>query len=188
MNIRNCRSLIVAVTVLFAVMACRARTVADGATASADTSASAAPVAAAAVPPGALAVRLERQPCYGRCPEYVVELFADGRVRYEGRRNVATLGEKTANIAAGDVTALLRLFASAGFATADSAYVDGSPHCGQYHTDGPHVIMAALVGSQLKSVHIDTGCTERPKYLSTLATQVDSVARIAAWIGNGDNK
>ena len=179
---------IVMATLGIAAMACASR-VDERATASADTSPAVVAVApAAAIPPGALAVRLERQPCYGRCPEYVVELFADGRVRYEGRKNVATLGEKTANIAAGDVTALLKQFADSGFATADSAYVDGSPNCGQYHTDGPQVILAALVGSQLKSVHIDTGCTGRPKYLTALATQVDSVARIAAWIGSGDNK
>jgi len=62
-----------------------------------------------------------------------------------------------ANVTADDVAALLKQFADAGFASADSAYVDGSAHCGQYHTDGPQVIMAALVGPQLKSVHIDTG-------------------------------
>jgi hypothetical protein len=134
-----------------------------------------------------MAVRLERQPCYGRCPEYVVELFFDGRVRYVGTRNVKVSGEQTANIAAADVTALLKQFADAGFASADSAYVEGSPHCGRYHTDGPHAVIGAQLGSTFKSVHIDTGCTERPQYFSTLAAQVDSVTRAYLWVaGNGD--
>lgn len=179
---RRC-SLLMAMTL--GATACGSRAAPDGASSAGagDTVA-----AASAMQSNALAVRLERRACYGRCPEYVVELFSDGRVRYEGLKNVTTMGEATAALPVADVRALLQRFADAGFATTDSAYVEGSPHCGQYHTDGPHAVIAALIGSTLKSVHVDTGCTERPPYLSTLAAQVDSVARTSAWVGNGDAK
>src|SRR5262245_5599714 len=124
-----------------AFSSCRSRAASDaaasdsaGPVATTDTAAavSAAPLAQPA--PGEPVIKIQRFPCYGRCPEYIVELFADGRVRYQGKRSVATLGEKTASIPAGDVTLLLKAFADSGFAKADSAYVEGSTHCGQYHT------------------------------------------------------
>ena len=177
------RSSLFAALVLGSVMAgCRSRAGADGAGAS-DTAAS-----TTTVPSTALAVRLERQPCYGRCPEYTVEVFFDGRVRYVGNKNVQVLGEQSANIAVADVSALLKLFADAGFATADSAYVEGSPRCGRYFTDGPHAVIGAHLGNTFKSVHIDAGCSERPQYFSTLAAQVDSVTRAHLWVNGETNK
>ena len=135
----------------------------------------------------AVVVRLERGACYGQCAEYVVELSADGAVRFEGRSNVRQLGEQRATVAPAAVQALLRQFADAGFATADSAYVEGSRGCGQYFTDGPRTRLAAMAGGTLKSVQLDAGCTSAPRFLNTLASAVDSVARTNTWInGNGD--
>jgi hypothetical protein len=127
-------------------------------------------------------VRLERGACFGRCAEYVVELSADGVVRFEGRNNVRQLGEHRGTVAPAAVQALLQQFAKAGFATADSAYVEGSRGCGQYFTDGPRTRLAAMAGGTLKSVQLDAGCTSAPRYLNTLASAVDSVARTNTWI------
>jgi hypothetical protein len=138
-------------------------------------------------PSGALAVRLERGPCYGRCAEYVVELFDDGAVRFDGRRNVKTLGVQRGTIAVSAVRTLQQQFADAGFATADTAYVEGAAGCGRYFTDGPQTIVSVRIGTVMKTIHLDAGCTGAPRYLHTLASQVDSVARTSAWVtGTGE--
>ena len=43
-------------------------------------------------------VKLERTPCYGSCPVYTVEVFADGRVKYNGKIFVARIGIHEWNI------------------------------------------------------------------------------------------
>lgn len=160
--------LLTVLTALCATTACRSRAVADRA-------------------PDTVVVRLERGACFGQCAEYVVELSADGAVRFEGRNNVRQLGEQRATITPAAVQALLEQFATAGFANADSAYVEGSPGCGQYFADGPRARLAAMTGTTLKSVQLDAGCTSAPRFLNTLASAVDSVARTNTWInGNGD--
>jgi Domain of unknown function (DUF6438) len=143
--------------------------------------------AAANLASDTIVVRLERGACFGQCAEYVVELASNGAVRFEGRNNVRQLGEQRATVEPAAVQALVKQFADAGFAAADSAYVEGSRGCGQYFTDGPRTRLAAMMGSTLKSVHLDAGCTSAPRYLNTLAAAVDSVARTGIWINrNGD--
>ncbi len=142
-----------------------------------------------AAPAGTVAVRLERGPCYGRCPEYVVEILEDGTVQYDGRKNVTTVGAQRATIAASAVRSLQQQFADAGYTSADSAYVEGAKGCGRYLPDGPRTVLGARMGATLKAVQLDAGCTGAPKYLQTLAARVDSVARTSRWItGTGDNE
>ena len=145
------------------------------------------PAAPTNLPPS-VALSLERGPCYGRCPEYLVELFDNGAVRFDGRKNVGALGEQHAAIPAADVASLLERFATGGFPAADSAYVEGSPHCGRFFTDGPSAVLSAQLGGTLKVARHDAGCMDAPQFLKTLAAQIDSVARTGRWIaiGNGE--
>ncbi|MCB0509269.1 MAG: hypothetical protein KDC82_00810 [Bacteroidetes bacterium] len=43
-------------------------------------------------------IELSRSACFGTCPVYSVQVFADGRVLYEGQRNVQNLGKFSANL------------------------------------------------------------------------------------------
>ncbi len=146
----------------------------------------ATPDAAAA---GNVAVRLERGPCFGRCTEYVVEIFDDGTVRFDGRKHVTVLGAQRASIAVSAVRALQQQFVSAGFASLDSAYVEGAKGCGRFLPDGPRTVLGARTSTSMKTVQHDAGCTSAPRVLGALAAQVDSVARTSVWItGTGENK
>ncbi len=136
-----------------------------------------------------VAMRLERGPCYGRCPEYLVEILENGTVRFVGRKHVNVLGAQQRTISASQVRALQNQFAETGFATMDSAYIEGAKGCGRFLSDGPRMVLGARVGTAMKSVQHDAGCTDAPRVLQTLAAQVDSVARTSAWIaGAGDTK
>ncbi len=138
---------------------------------------------------GNVAVRLERGACFGRCAEYVVEIFEDGTVQYDGRKNVKTVGAQRASIAVSAVRSLQQRFASANFASLDSAYVEGAKGCGRYLPDGPRTVLGARGATAMKTVQHDAGCTSAPRVLQTLAAQVDSVARTSAWTtGTGGNK
>jgi Domain of unknown function (DUF6438) len=128
------------------------------------------------------AVRLERGACYGRCAQYVVEVFANGIVRFEGRANLRFVGNAIDTIPPAAVTELMRQFAKAKFATADSAYIGGSPNCGEFFADGPQTSLSATINGRRTAVRYDAGCTGAPPFLRTLAQQVDSVAQTKQWI------
>ncbi|MDZ7880581.1 MAG: DUF6438 domain-containing protein [Saprospiraceae bacterium] len=45
-----------------------------------------------------LVASLRRSPCFGRCPAYTYELFADGKVAYFGESHVQRLGSYTTKV------------------------------------------------------------------------------------------
>jgi hypothetical protein len=66
-----------------------------------------APTAATkAMPPEPVLV-YQRTPCNGRCPVYTANIFADGRVEYDGQRYVPLLGKHTLSLPPATVAALL---------------------------------------------------------------------------------
>ncbi len=167
---RRSRVTIALCAMMSAVLACRSNPAPDATAAS-------------------VAVRLERGPCFGNCAEYVVEIFDDGTVRFDGRKNVNALGAQRGSIAVSAVRALQQQFVSAGFASLDTAYVEGAKGCGRFLSDGPRTVIGARSSTTMKIVQHDAGCTTAPRVLGALAAQVDSVARTSAWTtGTGGNK
>lgn len=55
-------------------------------------------------------VQMSRTACFGRCPEYSIEVYNDGLVRYTGRRNVKDSGIYEKNIGEAKAAALLQDF------------------------------------------------------------------------------
>jgi hypothetical protein len=45
-----------------------------------------------------LVASLQRSPCFGYCPTFKIELFADGKARYNGTGHVARMGNYTAKV------------------------------------------------------------------------------------------
>lgn len=129
-----------------------------------------------------LAVALERGPCFGRCPEYRVELYESGRVLFNGSRNVVVTGAAAGTARISDLRDLVQLISTSGFATFDTSYTPGSAGCGQYATDLPSIVLWAKVGSIVRKVHYDQGCQSAPRVLRTIAARVDTVAGTAVWI------
>ena len=67
-------------------------------------------------------IRLTRGVCFGFCPDYTVTINGDGQVRYEGRRFVNAVGERTATIPREDVARLVARFDEIGFDRLRDAY------------------------------------------------------------------
>lgn len=136
-----------------------------------------------------LVMSLERGPCRGRCPVYRVDVYGDGKVRFDGKQHVGSLGAQSGTAPVEAVQALVRSIQSGEFATVDTSFVMGSAGCGQYVADLPMSKISAKVGAQMKTVTNDPGCRNAPRFLRTLEAQIDSVARTAQWIaGNGAAK
>lgn len=130
------------------------------------------------------AVRLERQPCFGTCPVYVVDVDSGGRVRFDGRAHVQTMGTATADIAREDFRGMANRLVQSGMMSFDSTYVAGAPGCGAYATDMPIVTLSVVVDGATRQIRHDYGCTGAPRALRGLHAMVDSVANISRWVGS----
>lgn len=128
-------------------------------------------------------ISLQRQPCFGTCPVYTVNLAADGTITFEGEQFVATMGTATRTITAREVAALMHSMEGDGFFELDDRYTYGDKGCGQYHTDAPRVILTLRMDGRTKTVEHDYGCNDAPAPLRVMQERVDSVAGVSRWIG-----
>ena len=115
----------------------------------------------------------ERTPCYGICPAYRMQVFADGRVAYEGLHSVPMMGKNELKLPASTVAAMLRQAREAHFETFEKQYLSGA-------TDMPSTIVTiAQPDGTLKKVTVESNAPENVKnYFTYLTTQFDQLAQL----------
>ena len=115
----------------------------------------------------------ERTPCYGTCPSYLMQVYADGRVAYEGRRAVPIIGKKDLKLPAATVADMLRQAQEAHFDQFQDRYARNT-------SDLPSTIIAVRQpNGQLKTVVVEEGEPDNVKTLVTaLAKQFDALAQL----------
>ena len=67
-------------------------------------------------------IRFERTACMGPCPVDVLTIYADGQMRYEGRKEPPRLGAYAGHLSAPERTALIKEFEDAHFFDFAAAY------------------------------------------------------------------
>jgi hypothetical protein len=123
-------------------------------------------------------ITFERTPCFGTCPSYMMQVYADGRVAYEGRRFVAVEGKKDLKLPAATVADMLQQAKNAHFETFEQKYASGA-------TDLPSTIVAIRQpDGTLKQVAVEGTPPESVRELFTyLSSQFDALAQL-----NGTDK
>lgn len=157
---------------LVTLAACGARSAAVGSPAT-----SASPSAAFTL------ITFERTPCFGTCPVYKVSVNGSGGVRFEGTRNVDSVGVFSGRIDAAAVAALSRAFDDAQYFALDSKYTYGESNCRDYGTDASRILTSLRAGERAKSVEHDLGCGSVPARLAELYRRFDEIVVTSRWIG-----
>lgn len=121
-------------------------------------------------------IRLVRGVCFGFCPDYTVSINGDGQVRYEGRRFVNAVGERTATIPSADVARLVQRFDEIGFDQLRDSYRAEV-------TDLPTYTVTLTRDGRTKTV-VDYGGTGvgMPASVRQLQDEIDRVAGTAQWV------
>ena len=119
------------------------------------------------------ALSFERTPCYGTCPGYKMDVYADGRVAYDGTRAVPLMGKKELTMPASAVAALLSQAKEAHFEKFEKRYSRGT-------TDLPSTIIGIRQpDGSLKMVTVEEGAPENVQHLfAAFGTQLDQVAQL----------
>ena len=130
------------------------------------------PKAATPAPAGPV-LTFERTPCFGTCPAYSMQVFADGRVAYEGRHSVPLMGKHDLKLPAATVAEILRQAKVAHFETFEKEYKTGT-------TDLPSTIVAIRQpDGSLKKVTAESNAPENVKtYFTYLTAQFDQLAQL----------
>lgn len=136
-----------------------------------------------------VSVSLERTVCFGFCPEYTVTIHGDGRVVYEGRRNVRVVGREEDQIDREKVELLLQAFYDAWFFDMRAEYLvnrilefdpDGTVRLREATvTDLPSQIVTFRAGSYEKRV---VDYYNPPPGLRELEAKIDETAGTAKWV------
>jgi uncharacterized protein DUF6438 len=129
------------------------------------------------------AVSLERRPCFGSCPVYIISVSPSGRVTFVGRAHVLHLGTATGQIPKQRVDALLIELERAGYFGFAARYALSEPACGRYVTDQPTAISTATSGGRTKRIEHDYGCGAAPAALAVLEKRIDEVLGSDRWTG-----
>jgi hypothetical protein len=112
-------------------------------------------------------IKIERTPCFGRCPVYKASLLPDGTVQYFGERFVPKLGNWRAKIGDSDFKRLSRLSEKLGFFNLKNNY-------SRPVTDLPTTIITITRGTKVKSV----SCYgQEPDEFWILSVAIDSVLK-----------
>ena len=127
------------------------------------------PAPAASLP----VLTFERTPCFGTCPGYKMDVYADGRVAYDGTRAVPLMGKKELTMPASAVAALLSQAKEAHFEKFEKRYSRNT-------SDLPSTIIGIRQpDGLLKMVTVEEGAPDNVKNLfAAFGTQLDQVAQL----------
>ncbi|MDP3859844.1 MAG: DUF6438 domain-containing protein [Stagnimonas sp.] len=138
-----------------------------------------------AVPAGDFELSLQRGPCYGRCPQYSLQLQADGSVRFEGERHVAAAGEQLGRADPARLAALIEQLRQPELARLKDIYRPGQSGCGQTATDMPSSLIEWTLDGRRHRIQYYQGCAGAPAALRRLPAQIDEAAGSRRWIEQG---
>jgi len=133
------------------------------------------------------AVTLERTPCFGSCPVYLVTASSSGAVRFEGKSHVSHAGPAVGQIAKARLDSLLAEVQAAGYFGFEEQYVPDSPACrsdNRIASDAPTAITSVTLHGHTKRIEHYHGCPGAPQALSRLEERIDEVLNTAQWIGH----
>jgi uncharacterized protein DUF6438/ankyrin repeat protein len=133
-------------------------------------------------------ITLRRTWCLGTCPIYLLQIFRDGRLHYNGEEFVAVIGSQEAQISPAAVERLVESFVKSGYFALNDVYETHQNPDGTttVFSDLPTTYTSLRVGSRARSVK---DYAFAPEKLHMLELEIDRVANTHRWIhGNDDLK
>ena len=133
--------------------------------------------------PADFQITLERSPCFGTCPVYVLTVSADGSVEYKGDSFVLAEGRQTATVSAEEVAALYTAVRSADFFALEEGYAIEA-------TDIPTATTTVTAEGRTMTISRYGGICGSdldvaPESLCRVEALMESIATANGWVGEG---
>jgi (2Fe-2S) ferredoxin len=121
-------------------------------------------------------ITLERTPCFGMCPVYIVSIFEDGTVIYIGINHVAVTGVQTSSIEQSELDWLVQEMELSGYFEWQDEYTH------MLVTDQPTVITSISTEDNYKRITRYDGDPNAPVGLLRFEDRIDRVVNTAQWV------
>ena len=130
-------------------------------------------------------IRLERTPCFGQCPQYMLEVTGDGEVTYRGESSVLIGGEHRWRIEPAAVDGLLALMRQADFFRLEGYYEIDASDLPTYYTGLDigaqrkfvrNYGFSGMGGAIASTVFGDNGRPPMPAIVEEIETAIDRVS------------
>ena len=123
-------------------------------------------------------ITIERESCFGSCPAYSAQIYADGTVIYVGISDVKVTGKRQHKISETKVKELIAAFEKVNYFSLKDKYQ--SDENGMSMTDLPTTTTSISIKGKQKKV-VNYYCA--PKELSELEDFIDKAASLYEYIG-----
>jgi uncharacterized protein DUF6438 len=129
-------------------------------------------------------ITLQRTACFGECPVYKISIYEDGRVEFEGKEFVKTVGKAEGTISKSALEDLIREFEKIDYFNLDENYGEGNKKCRELWTDNPTATTSLNWKDQKKTVHHYYGCRGSAilDQLTDLENKIDKTVHTERWI------
>lgn len=127
---------------------------------------------------GDILITIERGACFGSCPIYSAQIYADGTVVYVGKNYVKTTGERRFKISHDRVQALIKEFERIDYWSLKDKYE--TDENGMSVTDMPTTTTSICLNGKKKRV---VNYYHAPRKLDELEDKIDSLAGLYSLLG-----
>ena len=128
-----------------------------------------------------LFISMERDSCYGTCPDYTLTIRADGTVAYTGRFYVKITGYQSTKIDSNQIQELVAAIKKANFFKLHDEYSIAA-------TDLPSVTLSITLNGENKRIRHYGALNCRgefdsaPKELCELENKIDEIVKTKQWV------
>ncbi|MES2766344.1 MAG: DUF6438 domain-containing protein [Bacteroidota bacterium] len=120
-----------------------------------------------------LQITLEKTPCYGMCPTYSLKIYGDGKVVWDGTKNVKKEAQDSAMISQDEIVKLVNSFDVNNFYSFNDRYES------RMVTDLPSTTVTIVKNGERKSVYSYFGA---PKEFTNVARAIEDIAIAQGWL------
>jgi hypothetical protein len=116
--------------------------------------------------------------CFGNCPAYAITVYDDGKVHYEGRAYVVTMGGKDGKLTPEDVAKVRAAFDGTSFFS-----LCDTPEDKTSSTDAPDTNIYFSDGKRSKYLLTYWGNPRSARVVNEIAKRIDDIVHIEQYIG-----
>ncbi len=120
-----------------------------------------------------LLTAIEREPCFGKCPEFYAAIYKSGSVRYVGKKNVDKIGSFQGQLQPDQVTEMYNAISLYRMEQKDTLYNN------KYLVDFPAWSIWIGSGNPVKKIHVNDQAP--PDDIAGFADYVERVLLTVKW-------
>ena len=134
--------------------------------------------------PSDTVITLMRTDCYGGCSTYTLTINADGKVIYNGGKDVKQKGKVESRISQEKLKELIAAFKEINYFDLKGRYDNRSKACPQFSYDQPSAITSLTLNGKGKTVNHSYGCrgSKELGQLTWLEGKIDEAVNVDQWV------